>query len=259
MPLNDYPHFPDQIHVDDLVQRLASHPLYAAIDGEAALRSFMRVHVFCVLDFQSLVTALQRALTCVEVPWLPSSDPEARRLINEIVLDEESDETPDHRHLSHFELYLEAMSSCGADRDPVDRVVAKLRQGLPMREVLVPQSLPPGVAAFVTGTMKVAESPDIHRIAAAFTYGREEVIPSMFRQLVERFSAQAPDRWSSFLYYLNRHITHDADRHGPMSRALTARLCGDDEARWHDANVAAREALESRLVLWDEILRTIQA
>lgn len=257
--MGNHSHVTYQIDVDDLVQRLVSHPLYAAIDSEDALRLFMRAHVFCVFDFQSLVTALQRALTCVDVPWLPSPDPEARRLINEIVLDEESDETADHRHLSHFELYLEAMSACGADRHPVERLIAQLRQGTPIADVLAAQDLPRGVAAFVNGTMTVARSPDIHRIAAAFTYGREEVIPDMFRHLVERLSAHDPHRWSPFLYYLKRHITTDAERHGPMSRALTARLCGEDEARWHDANAAAREALESRLTLWDAILTTLCA
>jgi hypothetical protein len=138
--MGDHPQFTYQIDVDDLVQRLVSHPLYAAIDSEDKLRLFMSAHVFCVLDFQSLVTALQRAITCVDVPWLPSQDPEARRLINEIVLDEESDETVDHRYLSHFEMYLEAMSACGADRHPVEHVIARLRQGTPITDSSRPRT-----------------------------------------------------------------------------------------------------------------------
>ena len=37
--------------------------------------------------------ALQRGLTCVDIPWLPSRYPESRRLVNEIVLGEESERT----------------------------------------------------------------------------------------------------------------------------------------------------------------------
>jgi hypothetical protein len=77
--------------VGDLFERLLSHHLYQHICDERSLRLFMRAHVFAVWDFQSLIKALQRMLTCVEIPWLPSGDPLARRLINEIVLDEESD------------------------------------------------------------------------------------------------------------------------------------------------------------------------
>ena len=84
-----------EINTTELVDRLISHSLYAELRDEESLRIFMRSHVFCVWDFQSLLKALQRLVTCVEVPWLPTADPEARRLVNEIVLDEESDEGQD--------------------------------------------------------------------------------------------------------------------------------------------------------------------
>ncbi len=92
--------------VSDLARTLASQPLYAQLTDEASLRAFMRAHVSCVWDFQSLLKALQRSLTCVDIPWTPTTDAEARRLANEIVLEEESDLVPDGRYLSHFELYL---------------------------------------------------------------------------------------------------------------------------------------------------------
>ena len=55
-------------------------------------------------------------LTCISIPWLPSEDPEARRLMNEIILDEESGPHPDGGFVSHFELYLDAMNAAGEDR-----------------------------------------------------------------------------------------------------------------------------------------------
>ena len=107
------------IEIDDLVEQLIKHPLYSRINSLNGVRTFMRSHVFCVWDFQSLLKSLQGSLTCVNLPWLPTADPNARRLVNEIVLDEESDEMPDGGYLSHFELYINAMEECGADPGPI--------------------------------------------------------------------------------------------------------------------------------------------
>lgn len=242
-----------EICVGDLIERLVAHPLYGQVQNEETLRTFMRSHVFCVWDFQSLLKSLQRSLTCVELPWVPTADPESRRLVNEIVLDEESDATSDGRHLSHFELYLEAMAWAGADRNPITNLLDSLQRGLSLESALASTDLPPGVGRFVRSTFRFIDSGSVHQIAAAFTYGREDVIPEMFSKLVENLSDESPEIWSPFRYYLERHIEHDGDRHGPLSRMLVARLCGDDPRLWSEAEAAAREAIEERLVLWDEI------
>ena len=166
-----------EINTTELVDRLISHSLYDELRDEESLRIFMRFHVFCVWDFQSLLKALQRLVTCVEVPWLPTADPEARRLVNEIVLDEESDEAPGGGHLSHFELYLQAMQKCGSDAVSMRVFLEDLRGGTCLREALARPTLPAGVADFVKTTMAIAESGHVHRIAAAFAYGREDIIP----------------------------------------------------------------------------------
>ena len=87
---------------------------------------FMEHHVFAVWDFMCLVKTLQGALTCTAVPWVPSGDAVARRLVNEIVLEEESDDDGEGRYISHFELYRAAMEQSGADtlklNDFLDRV-----------------------------------------------------------------------------------------------------------------------------------------
>jgi hypothetical protein len=240
-----------RVRVDDLVETLVRHPVYHQVRGEKELRQFMQSHVFCVWDFQSLLKALQRSLTCVEVPWLPTADPEARRLINEIVLDEESDLMPDGGYLSHFELYLKAMVQCGADLRGILCVVDFLRGGMDPEEALRAADLPPGVADFVTFTFRIARSGQVHRIAAAFTYGREDVIPGMFQEMVQSLAAQDGCAWSLFLDYLNRHIEHDGERHGPLSRALVQRLCGQDDRLWAEAEETARASIEARLRLWD--------
>ena len=72
------------------VQRRENHRAYEAVRCLPSLRTFMEHHVVCVLDFMSLLKRLQAELTCVTSPWVPSPDPVSARLINAIVLDEES-------------------------------------------------------------------------------------------------------------------------------------------------------------------------
>src|SRR5260370_36978106 len=111
-------------------ERVVAHPLYAHLGDEGTIRIFMVAHVFAVWDFQSLLKALQRLVTCVEVPWLPTSDPEARRLLNEIVLDEESDQAPGGGYLSQFEVYLQAIREYGANVTPLQTFLGQLRAGV---------------------------------------------------------------------------------------------------------------------------------
>jgi hypothetical protein len=242
-----------------LRERLVTHPLYALLCDEETIRIFMETHVFAVWDFQSLLKALQRLVTCVAVPWLPTADPAARRLLNEMVLDEESDEVPGGGYLSHFELYIKAMREGGANITPIQTFLGNLRAGLSVDEALETSAVPPGVAAFVRATMAIARSAETHHVAAAFAYGREEIIPAMFRRLVDQLAEVSPRSWGTLRYYLDRHIRADADRHGPQSRLLVRRVCGNDDIRWSAAAEAARTALEARDRLWNEIVLAIES
>lgn len=249
------------LSIDDraLRQRLLAHPLYQALDDAAALRLFMRAHVFCVWDFQSLLKALQRRLTHVELPWVPSGDPEARRLINEVVLEEESDEHPDGGYASHFEVYLEAMAEAGADRGPILELLERLGRGDDVDAALADAPLPPGVVEFTSHTLAVARNGTLAELVAVFTHSREDMIPDLFRQLVARLAHQEPEHWGKFAWYLNRHIEVDGERHGPISHALLGRICGEDPRLWREAAAAVEMALEARLALWDGILGAIRA
>jgi pyrroloquinoline quinone (PQQ) biosynthesis protein C len=217
------------------------------------MRQFMEQHVFAVWDFQCLLKALQRRFTCTTTPWLPTPDREARRLVNEIVLDEESDELPEGGHASHFELYVESMEAAGADTRPVERMLAALGDGATVSEALAAAGVAPAVANFVRTTFAIIDSDSTPAIAAAFTYGREDVIPDMFRHLVTALAEQDPAAWGRFRFYLERHIAHDDAKHAPICRRIVASLCGDDEARWAAASRTARQCLEARIALWDAI------
>src|ERR1700716_1816065 len=94
-------------------EQVLNHPIYSSLTSLECLQAFMEIHVFAVWDFMSLLKSLQQALTCVKVPWIPIGATGSRRLINDIVLVEESDEL-DHGFISHFELYLRGMTESGA-------------------------------------------------------------------------------------------------------------------------------------------------
>lgn len=92
-------------------EQLLNHSLYQKVQNLEDLHSFLETHVYAVWDFMSLLKALQAKLTCTTTPWFATPNPETRYLINEIVLAEETDLSMDGRHLSHFEMYLEAMEA----------------------------------------------------------------------------------------------------------------------------------------------------
>jgi hypothetical protein len=250
---------PSAIDLRDLRDRLVAHPIYARIDSPERLRRFLESHVFAVWDFMSLLKALQQRLTCTSVPWFPTADAEARRLVNEVVLDEESDMLPDGGHASHFELYLDCMRQAGADTGPIERLLEALRQGTPPSAALAACGCTPEAAEFVRRSFAVIESGSTPAIAAAFTYGREDVIPDMFTNVVATLADRDPDSWSMFRYYLDRHIEADGDHHGPICRRIVARLCGDTPALWAEASAAARECLAARIALWDGIAASFDA
>ncbi len=226
--------------------RLTKHPLYAAVRTLPALRLFMQSHVYAVWDFMSLLKGLQRSLTCVEVPWRPTSDAPSRRLINEIVLGEESD-LYEGEAISHFELYLRAMRQSGAETGAVEVL---LGSELSVESALAPA--PEEAAAFVRATFQVLAAGEAHRIAAAFTFGREDLIPQMFSAMVRELDAREPGQVSLYRYYLDRHIELDGDEHGPMALRMVRNLCRTPK-QWEEAIDAARCALEARLALWDGI------
>lgn len=229
---------------------LSAHPIFSEINSLPILQRFMETHVFAVWDFMSLTKRLQQELTCVQLPWLPPQDPQAARLINEIVLGEESDDRVDHGHYSHFELYLDAMREVGASTAAVERFVALQREGVSYDTALQSVEVDPAAANFVRHTLHTALHAPGHSVAAAFLHGRESVIPQMFQRILDDWGIgieQAP----TFRYYLERHIEVDSEDHGPAAEKLLARLVDGDPQREEDVYAAAIAAVQSRIALWD--------
>ncbi|MGH1334833.1 MAG: DUF3050 domain-containing protein [Aureispira sp.] len=237
-----------------LREQLVKHPLYERLQKMDDIRLFMQHHVFAVWDFMSLLKGLQQQLTGVTLPWLPSPHPTLARFINEIVLGEESDVNAQGEAQSHFELYLDAMQEAGANTHWIESFVKELHQGHTVQIALNNTNLPDFVRNFVHFTFETIATKEPARLAAAFTFGREEIIPDLFLAIIDQEQArQGEPAYAKLRYYLQRHIELDGDEHGPLSLQMVEALCGDTPEKWEAAKEAALQALQKRLELWDGI------
>lgn len=228
-------------------QELTRHPVYETFHSLEALRHFMSHHVFAVWDFMSLLKSLQRHLTCVELPWRPSAYPaEMVRLINQIVLGEESDVDLEGRPTSHFDLYLRAMEEIGADTQGIRNFL----------QTMDLDYLPVSVKVFVQHNLDVAMNGDVVEVASSFFFGREKLIPDMFQVIVETLRKEGVHA-PTLLYYLDRHIEVDSGEHGPLALKCLDHLTGGDSEKAEKAHLAGLKALDLRKILWDGVLETL--
>ena len=200
----------------------------------------------------SLVKRLQSEVTCHQLPWLPPARRQVARFANEVVLSEESDLGPDGKPSSHFELYLDAMDEVGARTVDVKSFVARINQG-DSWETAVRDLRVPGIADFVSETLRCAIYGSVVEVASYLFSGRDEVVPEMFKKLLALWSggrAEVPH----FAFYLERHIELDGESHGPWAQEMLMALAGQDEERWMEATNAARRAITSRIRLWDGVV-----
>ena len=239
--------------IESARKEVTAHPIYQRINTRADMATFMAHHVFAVWDFMSLLKSLQRDLTCVDVPWLPRGSQVSRRLINDIVLVEESDEL-NSGFTSHFELYRAGMDEAAADTTRIDTFLALLTEGHGVPAALRGAQVPAPANEFVRTTFAIIEDRPLHCRAAAFAFSREDLIPDMFDQVIKK---EGTERFPLFCDYLARHIEVDGEEHTPMAMQMVADLCDTDDTRWEEAAETATLALEARSRLWDGILEAM--
>ena len=245
--------------IKDLRQKLNNHPLYDNLNSIEDIKSFMEVHVYAVWDFMSLLKSLQSNLTCTRIPWIPSSNNKAARLINQIVVDEESDLNADGIPKSHFEMYLEAMEEIKADISEIDRFINQISIDDDIIQSINSSNLEKEIKEFLQFTFSVINRGKAHEIAAAFTFGREEIIPDMFLKIIKNTEKKYDISLRKINYYLERHIELDGDEHGPLAHEMIANLCGDDSIKWQEVIQTSKHALEYRIALWSLINRKVNA
>lgn len=242
----------------DFKTRLENHPIYEAVATIEDLRCFMEHHVYSVWDFMSLIKYLQSVIAPTSYPWGPLGDGSVRRFINELVLEEESDETQiPGQYSSHFELYHKAMAEIGADASMSARFV-KTATSQGITTALALPGIPRPSQRFTSRTFVFINANKPHTVAAALALGREHIIPCMFRSILKRIGvseSQAP----IFHFYLKRHIHLDEDFHAPLSLRLLNSLCAGDPVKIQEAIDAANLAVSARLEFWDGVLSALTA
>ena len=237
-------------------EALQNHRIYRAIKSLDHLHIFMESHIFAVWDFMSILKSLQRKLTCVDIPWVPKGKGTPSRLVNEIVKEEESDIDQYGQHMSHFEMYCHAMKQAGANITPINTFLNEI-QHLNVRDALNKSDALDHSKVFVNKTFEILKDAPEHVVASIFTFGREEVIPSMFKSILNELDKKHKGKIKSFIYYLDRHIGLDENEHTPAALKMVKKLCQNDEDKWVEATNAARSAMQARITFWDGILSEI--
>ncbi|MDC6366360.1 MULTISPECIES: DUF3050 domain-containing protein [Flavobacteriaceae] len=238
---------------------LKHHKLYKRLTSVDDIKIFMESHVYAVWDFMSLLKALQNGLSCTTLPWKPAKNSATARFINEIVLEEETDMDVDGNPKSHYEMYLDAMQEVGAETKKIQRFIDSLQGMDTILEDIEAFDFTKAEKQFLKFTFQVIKEGKLHCIAAAFTFGREEVIPDMFLQIIYSSEEEGISAYPKLKYYLKRHIELDGDEHGPLALKMIQELCGDNLDKSEEVAEYGLRALEHRLALWEEISEKIDA
>ncbi len=243
--------------LEPLRKQLKEHALYTSLKNIDDIKLFMESHVFAVWDFMSLLKALQQRLTCVSLPWIPVANSKTARFINEIVLCEETDENELGEPKSHFEMYIDAMQQAGANTSEITTFISNLIEEKNIKDILNDSIVIDEVKEFISFTFDVIGTLEPHIIASSFTFGREDVIPDMFFEIVKNTENKESLSYSKLTYYLKRHIELDGDEHGPLSLRMIEELCGEDQQKWDDVLYYAKQSLQKRINLWNGIAEKI--
>ena len=160
---------------------------------------------------------------------------------------------PKKQRKSHYELYLDAIKCFGADTNDIDQFLSKLNDE-DIFSAIKSSNIQKEVKDFLEFTFNIIEEGKPHKVAAAFTFGRENLIPSMFTAILKNFQKNFPEQdISKLIYYFERHIELDEDEHGPMAIEMVKKLAENDPIKWKEIEEVSIEALKKRIELWNSI------
>lgn len=234
-------------------QKLINHDLNKRLSSIDELKIFMESHSFIVWDYMSILKSLQKEFAPINIPWFPAKNTSLCRVLNEIVLLEESDKDINGNFKSHFEMYIDCMKEIGASTFKIERfleVIEKATTDNPLEFL----KLDPCLVEFLNYTFHILSKNKPHLTASLFAYSRESILANVFNNILENNELfYAP----KFQYYLERHVEVDGDVHSNLAVEMVESLCGTDSKLWSEAMEVANKSISLRLKVWDSILEII--
>ena len=241
--------------LNPLKHKLENHPIFSRINSIDELIVFMEHHVFAVWDFMSLLKKLQKDLVPSGSPWVPNPNGNLVRFINEIVMEEESDQAfgkgNEITYTSHYQIYLDAMTEVGASTNVVTEFVEEVScKGI--HAAFNSSKIPEPSLKFMKHTFDLIEKGKSHEIASSFAIGRESIVPLMFQRILDQSKLGAYEV-PVFRYYLQRHAELDGDHHGPMALKLLENMSAGDPEIENEIVQQAEKSIEQRIIFWDGV------
>lgn len=233
-----------------LFQVLENHRLYALLINGDALRFFLERHVVCAWSYSALLQSLQREMLTHPLSLRAEADKEALKIVSELVLQQEVQELPDGRLVSHTELYLEAMQEAKCDLTGIINFLDMLENGVPPLIALEEAGLAPEAVKYGRKTIKLLNGP-MHVKGAALFYEGEPFLPDRFLFQLERMAGQGPA--GKLLEYFEGHIEGLSTPEFSATGRIVELCCREDEMLLREAEVTAESVLAARIELWNEL------
>jgi hypothetical protein len=118
-------------------------------------------------------------------------------------------------------------------------------------------AIPEPSRRFMQSTRSLIESGQPHHLAAAFCYGRELLVPDLFRALLDQVhlhQLHAP----TLSWYFERHISLDGDNHGPLAEQMVAELCEGRLGTLSEVDAVRKRVIRERDAFWESIAAVLQ-
>lgn len=240
------------------LQQVRNHRVFGMLKTLADVQLFMSWHVYAVWDFMSLLKSIQRIYTPSTTPWSPQRNRKTARLINEIVLAEESDVLSDGVYCSHYEMYILAMKELGVSTDAIENTVVLCSMAVPVSVAITRQPPEQAVIDYVKATFDTVAHGVTHELLGSFLFGREDAIPGMFRSIIDNIGI-TKETAPTFFYYLDRHIELDEGEHAPAAAQMLLDEVDGSIPLMILAMQAGIKAIDARIALWDALAAKLES
>jgi hypothetical protein len=226
-------------------KQLIEHPLYNEMTSLGSIRLFMENHVFSVWLFMCLLESLiKRLKPHPSNLYLPSPNPTILRVLNLIRMDEETDIIND-TIMSHLDMYITGMKEINASISEIQKTLNHITHtGTISTDFVAGLSILDNTKLYIISHLQIlSDDTPFQSIYSYFTYGREMIIPDMFRRILCNIGEYS----SIFRIYLERHI-HLDEIHGPSLHSV-----------YPNKNETSIDlAYRDRIQLWDGIYNEIK-